>query len=106
MGTSVEVRRVNLANWTLRNSPTSTTGVKCQFHPGFRPGQRSGNQSPYAHNNNNTATTTTTNNNNKLNPLRYSSEELRPTEAVAARWQYRGPIGYVSAYPSSLISVF
>ena len=28
-----------------------------------------------------------------LNPWRYSSEEPRPTEAVAARWQYRGPCG-------------
>ena len=27
----------------------------------------------------------------KLNPWRYSSEEPRPTEAVAAIWQYRGP---------------
>ena len=26
----------------------------------------------------------------KLNPWRYSSEEPRPTEAVAARWQFRG----------------
>ena len=26
----------------------------------------------------------------KLNPWRYSPEEPRPTEAVAARWQYRG----------------
>ena len=26
----------------------------------------------------------------KLNPWRYSSEESTPTEAVAAKWQYRG----------------
>ena len=26
----------------------------------------------------------------KLNPWCYSSEEPRPTEAVAARWQYMG----------------
>ena len=42
----------------------------------------------------------------KINPWRYSSEEPRPTEAVAARWQYRGPCGWQSAYPSTLISVF
>ena len=29
----------------------------------------------------------------KLNPWRYSSEEPRPTEAVAARRQYRGLCG-------------
>ena len=29
----------------------------------------------------------------KFNPWHYSSEEPRPTEAVAARWQYRGPCG-------------
>ena len=29
----------------------------------------------------------------KLNLWCYSSEEPRPTEAVAARWQYRGPCG-------------
>ena len=29
----------------------------------------------------------------KLNPWRYVFEELRPTEAVADRWQYRGPCG-------------
>ena len=39
-------------------------------------------------------------------PWRYSSEEPRPTEAVAARWQYRGPCGWQSTYPSTLISVF
>ena len=31
----VEVRRVDLANWTLRTSPKFTTGVKYQFHQGF-----------------------------------------------------------------------
>ena len=41
-----------------------------------------------------------------INPWRYSSEEPRPTEVVAARWQYRGPCGQQSAYPSTLISVF
>ena len=30
---------------------------------------------------------------NLLNPWRYSPKEPRPTEAVAARWQYRGPCG-------------
>ena len=39
----------------------------------------------------------------KLNPWHYSSEEPRPTEVVAARWQYRGPCGQQSAYPSTLI---
>ena len=34
-GTSVEVRRVNVANWTLLTSPKFTTGVKYQFHWGF-----------------------------------------------------------------------
>ena len=29
----------------------------------------------------------------KLNPWRYSPEEPRPTEAVSARRQYRGPCG-------------
>ena len=29
----------------------------------------------------------------KLNPWRYSSEEPRVTEAVAAKWQYMGPCG-------------
>ena len=29
----------------------------------------------------------------KLNPWHYSPEEPRPTEAVSARWQYRGPCG-------------
>ena len=42
----------------------------------------------------------------KLNPWRYSSEEPTPTEAVAVRWQYRGPYGWKSACPSTLISVF
>ena len=28
-----------------------------------------------------------------LNPWHYSSEEPRTTEAVAARWHYRGPCG-------------
>ena len=31
----VEVRRVDLANWALRNSPKFTTGVKYQLHQGF-----------------------------------------------------------------------
>ena len=39
----------------------------------------------------------------KLNPWRYSSEEPRPTEAVAARWQYRGPcIWNQKIYPIKL----
>ena len=42
-GSSVEVRRVNLANWALQTSPKFTTGVKYQFHQGFRPDLRSGN---------------------------------------------------------------
>ena len=46
------------------------------------------------------------NKNNKLNPWRYSSEERRPTEVVAARWHYRRTCGYQSVYPSTLISVF
>ena len=29
----------------------------------------------------------------KLNPWHYSSEEPRPTEAVATIWQYGGPCG-------------
>ena len=32
-------------------------------------------------------------NNLVSNPWRYSSEEPRPTEVVAARWQYKGPCG-------------
>ena len=28
-----------------------------------------------------------------INPWRYRSGEPRPTEAVAATWQYRGPCG-------------
>ena len=39
-------------------------------------------------------------------PWRYSSEEPRSTEVVAARWHYRGLCGQQSAYPSNLISVF
>ena len=39
------------------------------------------------------------------NPWCYSPEEPRPTEAVAARRQYRGSCGWQSAYPSTLISV-
>ena len=35
----------------------------------------------------------------KLNPWRYSSEEARPIERVAAKWQYRGPCGYQSIIP-------
>ena len=42
-GVSVEVRRVDLANWALRMSPKLTTGVKYIFHWGFWPDQRSGN---------------------------------------------------------------
>ena len=41
-----------------------------------------------------------------INPWRQSPEEPRPTEAVAARWQYSGPFGQQSAYPSTLILVF
>ena len=44
-GTSMEVRRVDLANWDLRILPKFTTGVKYQFHKGFCPDQRSGNPS-------------------------------------------------------------
>ena len=39
-GTIVELRRVDLANWTLRTSPKFSTRVKYQ---GFSPDQRSGN---------------------------------------------------------------
>ena len=35
MGTKVQVRRVDLAVWTLRTSPKLTTEVKYQFHQGF-----------------------------------------------------------------------
>ena len=42
-GHHVEVRRVDLANWTLRTSPKFTTRVKYQFHRGFLLDQRSGN---------------------------------------------------------------
>ena len=42
-GTNLVVRRVDLANWALWNSPKYTTGVKYQFHQGFWPDQRSGN---------------------------------------------------------------
>ena len=41
----------------------------------------------------------------KINPWRQSPEEPRPTEVVAARWQYRGLV-VSKAYPSTLISVF
>ena len=37
------MRRVDLANWALRTSPKFATGVKHQFHQGFRPDKRSGN---------------------------------------------------------------
>ena len=37
----------------------------------------------------------------KLNPWRYSPEEPRPTEVVAARWQYMGHCGQKSVYPSN-----
>ena len=36
----------------------------------------------------------------------YSSEEPRPTEAVAATWQYRGALWLAKRYTSTLISVF
>ena len=42
-GPSVEVRRVDLANWALRTSPKFTTGIKYQFHQGFWLNQRSRN---------------------------------------------------------------
>ena len=42
-GTSMEVRRVDLANWALQTSPKFATGVKHQFHQSFWPDQRSGN---------------------------------------------------------------
>ena len=32
----MEVTRVDLGNWALRTSPKFTTGVKYQFHQGFR----------------------------------------------------------------------
>ena len=32
---SVEVRRVDSANWTLKTSPKFATGVRYQFHQGF-----------------------------------------------------------------------
>ena len=41
--TSVEVRRVDLANWALRMLPKFTTGVKYKFLLGFWPDQRFGN---------------------------------------------------------------
>ena len=40
----MEVRRVNLVNLVPRTSPKFITGVKYQFHQGFRPDQRSGNR--------------------------------------------------------------
>ena len=42
-GTNAEVRRLYLANWALRTSPKSTTGVKYRFRQGFWPDQRSRN---------------------------------------------------------------
>ena len=42
-GHNVVVRRVDMANWVLRALPKFTTGIKYQFHQGFRPYQRSGN---------------------------------------------------------------
>ena len=42
-GTNMVVRRVDLANWTLRTSPKFTTGVKYRFQQGAWPDQRSGN---------------------------------------------------------------
>ena len=41
-GVIVEVRRVDLANWTLRTSPKFTAEVRYQFHQDFSPDQRSG----------------------------------------------------------------
>ena len=35
----------------------------------------------------------------KINPWRCSPEELRPTEAVAAWWQYRGLVGIKAPIP-------
>ena len=42
-GPSVEVRRADLATWTLQTSLKLTTGVKYQFQQGFCPDQRSRN---------------------------------------------------------------
>ena len=42
-GINVEVRRMDVANWTLRTSPKLTIEVKYQFHQGFWPEQISGN---------------------------------------------------------------
>ena len=42
----------------------------------------------------------------KINPCRYSPEEIRSTEVIAVRWQYKGPCGKQSAYPPTLISGF
>ena len=39
----MEVRRVDLANWTFWTSLKFTTGIKYQFHQGLWPDQRSGN---------------------------------------------------------------
>ena len=39
---SMEVRRMDLANWALRTSSEFTIGVKYQFHQSFWPDQRSG----------------------------------------------------------------
>ena len=44
-GSSVEMRRVYLANWALRTSPKFNTGVQYRFHQGFWLDQRSGNPS-------------------------------------------------------------
>ena len=38
-------------------------------------------------------------NNLNLNPWHYSPEEPRPTEAVAARRQYRGPVVSTALIP-------
>ena len=40
-----------------------------------------------------------------INPWRHSSDEPRPTEEVAAKWQYRD-LELTKLYPSTLISVF
>ena len=47
-GHHVEVRRVDLVNWSLPTSPKFTREVKYQFHQRFWPAQRSGNPNhPY-----------------------------------------------------------
>ena len=41
--TDVEVRKLDLTNWSLWTSLKFSMGVKCQFHQGFWSDQRSGN---------------------------------------------------------------